>query len=130
MFGLWYVVISFVVVAILGIVGLILDKYCDYVELSASALAAGLLGGIISTASAIFVPIECKKELVRFEQQSEYIAMIVENGTDLENIAISQTVIEQNEWLAGAKADIEIYGCWSGYYGLGIEELQPITIKR
>lgn len=79
---------------------------------------------------SIFLPIGAKREVEYFKVQSEYVEMAVENGTDLENIAITQTVIDQNEWLAYAKAHVAAWGTWSRYYGTDLENLEPIVIER
>lgn len=71
-----------------------------------------------------------KSNIIEFEHQKEMIEQTVENGTDLENIAITQTIIEYNQWLAEAKASKEIYGIFSLYYGTDVDNMQPITIKR
>ena len=71
-----------------------------------------------------------KAEIIEFEHQREMIEQTVENGTDLENIAITQTIIEYNQWLAKAKTNKEIYGIFSFYHGTDVDNMQPITIKR
>ena len=71
-----------------------------------------------------------KKQIEEFKYQKEIIEEAVENGTDLENISITQTIIEQNSWLVQAKADVDAFGIASFYYGLGVEDLEPIKIKR
>ena len=43
------------------------------------------------------------------------VQQIVNNGSDLENIAISQTKIEYNEWLTNAIANLRTYGNWSSW---------------
>ena len=43
------------------------------------------------------------------------IQQVVSNGSDLENIAISQTKIEYNEWLTNAIASLRTYGNWSSW---------------
>ena len=78
----------------------------------------------------IFAPVGAKKEIETFKYQKEFIEETVENGNDFENITISQTIIEQNKWLANAKAGLNTYGCFSRYWGQGIENLEPIKIER
>ena len=43
------------------------------------------------------------------------IQQVVNNGSDLENVAISQTKIEYNEWLTNAIASLKTYGNWSSW---------------
>ena len=61
--------------------------------------------GVLSDAQAI----NQWKEVYVMVQQ------IVNNGSDLENIAISQTKIEYNEWLTNAIANLRTYGNWSSW---------------
>lgn len=91
-----------------------------------------IMGAIVLIALLMLLAkgIKTKAEIIEFEHQKEMIEQTVENGTDLENIAITQTIIEYNQWLAEAKASKEIYGIFSFYYGTDIDNMQPITIKR
>lgn len=78
----------------------------------------------------IFFPIGVRKEVNYFIAQKEYVEMAIKNGSELENVAITQIVIEQNQWLANAKASVQAYGAWSSYYGIDFSKLSPIEIKR
>ena len=78
----------------------------------------------------IFVPVGARKEVNYFIAQKEYVEMAIANGSELENVAITQIVIEQNQWLANAKASVQTYGAWSKYYGIDFSKLSPIEIKR
>ena len=71
-----------------------------------------------------------KYEAAHFKQQKEYVEMVIENGTELENLAISHTIIEQNMWLAEAKASLEMFGQFSKYYVTNVDELEPIIIIK
>ena len=94
-----------------------------------TVFVAGIISLILLLVS-IFLPIGVKKEVATFEYHKEFIEEAIENGKELENIAITQTVIGQNKWLADAKASLEVYGCFSKYWGQGIENLEPIKIER
>lgn len=78
----------------------------------------------------IFFPLSVQKEMNYFIAQKEYVEMAIKNGSELENVAITQIVIEQNQWLANAKASVQAYGAWSSYYGIDFSKLSPIEIKR
>lgn len=86
--------------------------------------------GVVFALLSIFLPIGAKRDVEYFKCQSEYVEMAIENGTCLENIAITQTVIDQNKWLADAKSHLATWGTWSRYYGSGLEDLDPIIIER
>lgn len=45
---------------------------------------------------------------------------------ELENIKLTETIIEMNHWLVEAKASKKTYGCFSRYYFLNVEDLEPI----
>lgn len=90
----------------------------------------GFIVGFILLMVCIFVPMSCKKDVEYFREQRTYIKTAVENGDSLENISITQKVITYNSWLAESKAELRVYGAWSGYYGSGVEELEPIVIEK
>ena len=94
-----------------------------------TAIVAGIASLILLLAS-IFTPVGAKKEVATFEYQKEFVETAIEGGNELENIAITQTIIEQNQWLSKAKASLNTYGCFSKYWGQGIENLEPIKIER
>lgn len=92
-----------------------------------------IFGGVLSIClllMCIFCPIGARKEANYFIAQKEYVEMAIKNGSELENVAITQIVIEQNQWLAKAKASAQTYGAWSVYYGIDFSKLSPIEIKR
>ena len=124
MFGLWYVTIGLLVLTLIFV---ILGWYEEMY------IAGAIICGVVCAffvALSICAPIDAKREVEYFKYQSEYVATAIENGSDLENIAITQTIIEQNEWLAKAKSGLATWGTWSMYYGSGVEELEPITIDK
>ena len=130
MFGFWYITIGLLVPTLIFVILAIVKRDDWNVEwYIGCAVAFGILATFCAILS-ICIPIAGKHEVEYFKHQSEYVATAVENGSDLENIAITQTIIEQNEWLAKAKAGLAVWGTWSMYYGTGVEELEPITINR
>lgn len=159
MWALWYVTFGLLAIAVLSGIACIIcvkkEKYwkkrwdraypgdkdyevvcnkynfwTDSVGVPTIVLIAGCFFGFICLMVSITEPIKCKKEIAYFQQQKTYIQYVIENGTDLENIAISQTLIEQNSWLAEAKAELGMFGAWSKYYGSGLEDLEPIVVER
>ena len=115
----------------------VLDMYSNmhdtWDDIHTGVIASAVCSGVVSLILllvCILVPIDTKKKVAYFEQQSVYVECAVKNGTDLENFAITQTIIAQNEWLAEAKASLSVYGVFSSYYNSGVEKLEPIIIKR
>lgn len=100
----------------------------DIIGWAISVIAAIALVVLIPV--SIFVPMEARREVNYFIVQKEYVEMAVNNGEGLENIAITQTIIEQNKWLANAKASKATYGTFSRYYAVDLDSLEPITIRK
>lgn len=94
-----------------------------------TAIAAGFISFVLLLCS-IFCPLTARREANYFMAQKEYVELAVENGKNLENIAITQTIIDQNKWLANAKASKATYGCFSKYHGVDLDSLEPIVINR
>ena len=95
-----------------------------------TAIFAGVVAFVLTLCSILY-PLEGEREANYFVAQKEYVELAVENGKDLENIAITHTIIEQNEWLANAKASKAAYGCFSKYYNVDfIDDLELIVIDR
>lgn len=153
MFGLWYIFFGFIGIAVISLILLVVakkledyfyyksrrcfdkdyKKYEIWEGVATPSLVTAVLTGIISLfllGICIFVPIEAKNEIATFEYQKEFIEVAIEDGNELENIAITQTIIEQNQWLSKAKASLNTYGCFSAYWGQGIEDLEPIKVGR
>lgn len=107
------------------------DKYDDKDTIGwAIAVLAGFASLVLLPCS-IFCPLAGEREANYFVAQKEYVELAVENGKDLENIAITHTIIEQNEWLANAKASKATYGCFSKYYNVDfLDDLEPIVVER
>lgn len=79
---------------------------------------------------SIFAPMGARKEVSYFKHQKSYVETAVVNGSDLENMAITQVIVEQNEWLARAKSRLDTFGRFSKYYNSGLEDVTPIIIER
>ena len=145
MFGVWYIFFGSLAITIPLLVLFIVAKYKSEKEWLKSrkisswecaveplgiSLAISTVVLVISVIIAICIPIGAKREIVEFEYKKEYVETAVENGEEFENISITQTVIESNEWLAKAKAELDIFGCFSQYYKLGLENIEPIAVKN
>ena len=56
------------------------------------------------------------------------VEQVISSGNDLENIAISQNVVDMNVWLSEAKARKEAYGILCAYNADDLSALSPIQI--
>jgi hypothetical protein len=126
---LW--IFIFIGLAILSVVGIVVSNKCWHTDwadwlmlLSGIALVAAILFGGVSIAFRFVA----KAEIVQFEETREVVIVSVGNGTNLENVGITQTVIDSNKWLTGAKASAKTLGLWSIYYGLGVEDMEYIKL--
>lgn len=138
MYGLWYLVIGFVILMVIGIVLICLSiKFSDWNDvdtwygfLGIIFIVIGGIGFLVSLFSGIFTPLNAKRKYETFINQQEYVYEAIENGEDYENIATTQIIIELNTWLAEAKASKSIYGCFSPYYYLDLDSLEPIVAHQ
>ena len=125
MYGLWYIVIASSVLMIIFIL-LGIFSYSNYDELCLGIGATFAVIFIICLFPAILVPIEAKKRVQSFFEQQQIIEEVIDASEELDNISITQTIIEMNKWLADAKASVKTYGCFSPYWHKGVENLEPI----
>ena len=142
MYGGWILAIAFgcatVVLFALGMIFFHLDKTI-YVY---SSYRIGIAYKVFITLSMFFlmlliiVCITCgvtiitsKEELQLFEETKDMVEDIYENGSDLDNIGITQTIIEKNQWLARVRVSKEIYGVFSQYYYIDADNIEPIMIR-
>lgn len=102
----------------------------DRFGLDVGLIVASLVLGIVFALISITFPLEAKRQANYFVSQKEYVEMVVANGEGVENLAITQEIIKQNEWLANAKASQATFGCFSMYYNVDLSELEPITIPQ
>lgn len=143
MFGLWWIfigaiscgVLTFVINIITntignrrnGCAGLYPDEWvCGWVTL----IAATVVDLAIFLPICIFLPIEAHKKVIKYRYDYEMVQEVVLNGKDLENIKITEKILEYNNWLSEARADKETWGNWSIYYKEDLDSLKPIVVSR
>lgn len=107
------------------------DMYCgDINELLCGLGILFAAVAIILIFIAIFVPLGARVEAVYWR---EFVPM-VENtilGSDLlQDIGITEKVVEYNSWLAKARSSQEIYKNFSSYYGIDLSTLEYIKIGQ
>lgn len=110
-------------------------KYCKYkpevgywicsimIGLFAFALLIGIGVGIAHE-------VQPKHELIQFEETKAIVEQAYENGAGFDNVAITQMVIEKNQWIADVKASLRKYGKWSIYWGFDIDSVEPIVLHK
>lgn len=74
--------------------------------------------------------VQPKYELIQFEETKAIVEQAYQNGNDFDNMAITQMVIEKNQWIANVKADLRKFGKWSIYWGFDINSVDPIVIHK
>ena len=137
MYGFWQLTLIGLAIMIISLVLAFVFRHLDDKYYSVCwyglMVTCWILHAVIGIATfiillcAIFNPMCAKNEYNKFQAQKVIIEQTIENGTDLENISISQTIIEYNNWIASAKASKKTYGIFSSYYYLDLDKLQPIT---
>ena len=82
---------------------------------------------------SITTPITLVNARVEYEEfllTKEIVQEAYENGTELDNISMTQTIIEKNEWLTKAKANKKTKGVLSVYYYIDLDDVEPIRINN
>jgi hypothetical protein len=83
----------------------------------------------ISLIAAIVNPIVAKQEVTEFNYTKQMVIETVDKGSNEQNYAVTNTVIEMNKWLADARASKDFYGIFSAYYLLDLDSIDPIIIN-
>ena len=126
---LWIFV--FIGLAILSVVGIVVSNKCwltNWADWLMPVSVITLIAAILFGSAPIALRFEAKAEIVQFEETREVVMVSAESGTNLENVGITQTVIDCNKWLAEARASVKTYGLWSVYHGLGVEYMEYIEL--
>lgn len=129
----WFAIASFIVFVALLTTTIILDRRDRY-SITAVPICIVLTGisfVICMTFAlvAILVPLKSKEEYNKYIETSEMVQQIYDEGHTLENVGLTQTVIELNTWLSEARANKKMYGAWSGYYNIDLDGLSYMTLK-
>lgn len=95
----------------------IISHEFDNVHIAATVLTI-IFGFITLIVAVVFLNnlFSIPSEITEFTHMREMIEQVIANGSDYDNLAISQTKIEFNSWLADAIASLERWGNWSAYY--------------
>ena len=139
MFGLWWIFIGIIA---LGLIVLGINILVDRIKYNSTEpegwweygfptlIATAALDIIIFLPLCIFVPISAKQEVKEYRMNYEMIQEVIESGSDYDNIAISQTIIEYNTWLTKAKTDKEMWDTWSPYVYEDLDSLDYVMPRN
>lgn len=137
MFGLWWIFIGLICCGVLAlIVNIVADtlKYVfdpsDWDWGWASLICTTVVDLIILLPLCIILPIKAHEKVIKYRYDYEMVQEVVLNGKDLENIKITEKILEYNNWLSEAKADKETWGNLSIYYKEDLDSLKPIVVSR
>ena len=137
MYGLWWI---FIGIISCGALVLIINIIVDTVEYGfdpvdwdwgwTSFIVSAIVDLGIVLPLCILLPIQAHKEVIKYTYDYEMVQEVVLNGKDLENIKITETILNYNNWLSEAKADKETWDSWSVYYKEDLDSLKPIVVSR
>lgn len=80
---------------------------------------------VFAVGSAIALK-NAEAEYEQFLATQDVFEQVYVADNELENIKLTETIIEMNHWLVQAKANKKAYGWFSKYYFLNVEDLEPI----
>lgn len=128
MWNVWYVFIAVVVLILVAIIWSAVDE-CAVAPMPILAIGIALV--TVLTIILIANPILAKQNIKEFEYTKEMVIESVSAGTDLQNAAVTSSIIEMNQWLSETKAQRDVLGNWSVYSLPSIAKefdvLTPIT---
>ena len=126
---MWFAVVG--AIALLSIVGIVLSHFfweTDWSDWVMPISITVLMCSIIITIPIIACRIDATKKIQCFEETRNMITITVDNNNETENFGVTQAIIEKNTWLVETKTSVKKYGMWSLYYGLGVEDLEYISL--
>lgn len=71
---------------------------------------------VVTGICALIVEVGVKSDIFLWIERKDMMQQVVEAGGDLDNISITQTKIEFNNWLASARVELERWGTWSTWW--------------
>lgn len=123
--------VIFGAIVLLSIVGIILSSIFwekDWTDWAMPISIIALVCSIFITITMVFCRIDATKKIQCFEETRDMITITVNSNNETENFGVTQAIIEKNTWLVEVKTSVKKYGMWSLYYGLGIEDLEYISL--
>lgn len=88
----------------------------NYQNFVCALFIIGLIVLVVTGIFALVVEIGAKSDILLWIEKKDMMQQVVEAGGDLDNISITQTKIEFNNWLTSAKVELERWGTWSTWW--------------
>lgn len=123
--------VIFGAIVLLSIIGIILSYIFwekDWTDWAMPVSVIALVCSIFITIVMVFCRIDATKKIQCFEETRDMITITVNSNDETENFGVTQAIIEKNTWLVEVKTSVKKYGMWSLYYGLGVEDLEYISL--
>ena len=89
-----------------------------------------IIATIILIFVAIFIPMEAAREVTYWSEFAPMVENTMLNSDSLQDIGITEKIIEYNSWLAEARSSQEVYKNFSAYYGIDLSALEYIKIGQ
>lgn len=89
----------------------------------------GICFAIVASAVLIIAPSVLRSNVNDFIETKAIMAQVV-STSDYADIAIMEAIVDENEWLASARAQAKAYGIFSFYNLKELEALTPIEIPK
>lgn len=96
----------------------VLAKFYDKFPIFEIEIVTMFIFGILILVGIIVASTVCSgiSQINEWKETYQMIEQVIKNGSDLENIAISQLKIEYNSWLSEAISSLNTWGKWSSWY--------------
>lgn len=119
----WIVAIIFLIIAVV----LIIINKGKHIFLDL-LIGIFIILSLLPISLAIILPMSGEQNINYLKTQRTYIIETIKNSKDLYNISVTQSIIEYNSKLAGAKAEKEFFGNWGSYIGDELDTIEPILL--
>ena len=130
MWGFDYVlVVSFIALIACIVWGIKTSEYCGWED-------TPMILTVIFSIIVLILSLVCltrKTDVKCYIQEIEEMRIVVNEsytGNSLNDVAITNKIIDLNKDLAGAKASYKTWGIWSYYCGSDIMNVKPIKINK
>ena len=88
----------------------------DYQNFVCALFIISLIVLAVTGIFALVVEVGTKSDILLWIEKKDMMQQVVEAGGDLDNISITQTKINFNNWLASARVELERWGTWSTWW--------------
>lgn len=88
----------------------------DYQNFVCALFIISLIVLAVTGIFALVVEVGRQSDILLWIEKKDMMQQVVEAGGDLDNISITQTKINFNNWLASARVELERWGTWSTWW--------------